>query len=58
MKTEEDPIYFDSHMHTPLCKHAIGEPSEYAEAGKKPASRESLLPAILRCLEISLQTLE
>ena len=35
MKTEEDPIYFDSHMHTPLCKHAIGKPSEYAEAGKK-----------------------
>ena len=25
------PIYFDSHMHTPLCKHARGEPEEYAE---------------------------
>ena len=24
------PAYFDSHMHTPLCKHAIGEPEEYA----------------------------
>lgn len=23
--------YFDSHMHTPLCKHAWGEPEEYAE---------------------------
>jgi histidinol-phosphatase (PHP family) len=23
--------YFDSHMHTPLCKHAFGEPEEYAE---------------------------
>lgn len=22
---------FDSHMHTPLCKHASGEPEEYAE---------------------------
>ena len=22
--------YFDSHMHTPLCKHAFGEPEEYA----------------------------
>lgn len=27
------PIYFDSHMHTPLCKHAFGEPEEYAEQG-------------------------
>ncbi len=27
------PIYFDSHMHTPLCKHAVGEPEEYAENG-------------------------
>jgi len=22
--------FFDSHMHTPLCKHAFGEPEEYA----------------------------
>ena len=22
-------------MHTPLCKHAVGEPFEYAESGKK-----------------------
>lgn len=27
------PIYVDSHMHTPLCKHARGEPEEYAEQG-------------------------
>lgn len=25
------PLYYDSHMHTPLCKHAEGEPEEYAE---------------------------
>ena len=25
------PLYYDSHMHTPLCKHAHGEPEEYAE---------------------------
>lgn len=24
------PILYDSHMHTPLCKHASGEPEEYA----------------------------
>ena len=24
------PLYFDSHMHTSLCKHAWGEPEEYA----------------------------
>ena len=23
--------YFDSHMHTPLCRHAVGDPDEYAE---------------------------
>jgi histidinol-phosphatase (PHP family) len=27
------PILFDSHMHTPLCKHAAGEPEDYAQAG-------------------------
>jgi HisJ family histidinol phosphate phosphatase len=26
-----EKVYFDSHMHTPLCKHAYGEPEEYAE---------------------------
>jgi HisJ family histidinol phosphate phosphatase len=25
------PLYFDNHMHTPLCKHAEGQPEEYAE---------------------------
>jgi histidinol-phosphatase (PHP family) len=24
-------VYYDSHMHTTLCKHASGEPEEYAE---------------------------
>lgn len=28
-------VYFDSHMHTPLCKHAAGEPEEYAEQALK-----------------------
>jgi HisJ family histidinol phosphate phosphatase len=26
-------IFYDSHMHTPLCKHAWGEPEEYAAQG-------------------------
>lgn len=26
---------YDSHMHTPLCKHAVGSPTQYAEAAKK-----------------------
>ena len=30
MSAEADPIYYDSHMHTPLCGHAYGEPEEYA----------------------------
>jgi histidinol-phosphatase (PHP family) len=28
-------LLFDSHMHTPLCKHAIGEPEEYAHTAEK-----------------------
>ena len=28
-----DRIYFDSHMHTTLCKHAYGEPEDYARKG-------------------------
>jgi len=27
------PIFFDSHMHTPLCKHAEGHPVRYMEEG-------------------------
>ncbi|WP_119315588.1 histidinol-phosphatase HisJ family protein [Calidithermus terrae] len=26
---------FDSHMHTPLCRHAVGHPLEYVEAARK-----------------------
>jgi histidinol-phosphatase (PHP family) len=29
------PLLYESHCHTPLCKHAIGEPTEYAEAALK-----------------------
>lgn len=25
---------YDSHMHTPLCKHAVGTPEQYAQAAK------------------------
>ena len=28
-------ILYDSHMHTPLCKHAKGEPEEYAAVAEK-----------------------
>lgn len=31
MSQPPKPVYYDSHMHTPLCKHAEGEPEEYAE---------------------------
>ena len=30
-----DPIMYDSHMHTPLCKHAKGEPEAYAQQAEK-----------------------
>lgn len=26
-----EPILFESHSHTPLCRHAVGEPEEYAQ---------------------------
>ena len=32
-------LLYDSHMHTPLCKHASGEPEEYAEQGLKAGLR-------------------
>lgn len=33
--TGDEVLYVDSHMHTTLCKHAIGEPEEYAETALK-----------------------
>ncbi len=30
---DSKPIFFDSHMHTPLCKHAEGHPVEYMQEG-------------------------
>jgi histidinol-phosphatase (PHP family) len=29
------PLLYESHCHTPLCKHAFGEPDEYAAAALK-----------------------
>src|SRR4051812_47376133 len=30
-----EPILYESHMHTPLCKHAQGEPGEYAAVAEE-----------------------
>lgn len=30
-----EPILYESHMHTPLCRHAFGEPEEYAANAEK-----------------------
>lgn len=38
-------IFYDSHMHTPLCKHAQGEPEEYA----RQAYRRGLRGIIITC---------
>lgn len=40
-----DPILYDSHMHTPLCKHARGEPEAYAAE----AERRGLKGIIFTC---------
>jgi len=34
MMSVSDPILYESHSHTPLCKHAIGDPEEYAAAAQ------------------------
>ncbi len=33
--TKSGALYYDSHMHTPLCKHAWGEPEEYCAQALK-----------------------
>lgn len=40
-----EPLLYESHMHTPLCKHAIGEPEEYAAE----AERKNLRGIIVTC---------
>lgn len=39
------PVLYDSHMHTPLCKHAVGQPEEYAAV----AERRGLKGIIFTC---------
>lgn len=39
------PLLYESHSHTPLCKHATGSPSEYAAA----AEQRGLKGVILTC---------
>lgn len=29
-RADDTPIYYETHMHTTLCQHAVGEPEEYA----------------------------
>lgn len=45
MNDKTKRIFFDSHMHTPLCKHAAGEPEQYAEV----AERRGLRGVIFTC---------
>jgi histidinol-phosphatase (PHP family) len=30
-----EPLLYESHCHTPLCKHAVGEPEEYAAVAEQ-----------------------
>ena len=39
------PILYEQHMHTPLCKHAIGDPGEYAYI----AQRRGLKGIVVTC---------
>ena len=29
------PVLYESHSHTPLCKHAVGDPAEYASVAEQ-----------------------
>jgi histidinol-phosphatase (PHP family) len=35
MEMNIDPILYETHMHTPLCKHAKGDPEEYAAVAEQ-----------------------
>ena len=39
------PVLYESHSHTPLCRHAVGKPEEYAEA----AYRRGLKGIVFTC---------
>lgn len=39
----DDPMLYESHSHTPLCNHAVGEPDEYAEVAKRRGLRGLLV---------------
>jgi histidinol-phosphatase (PHP family) len=45
MSLPSEPILYESHSHTPLCKHARGEPVEYAAA----AAQRRLKGIIFTC---------
>ncbi|MEO7933909.1 MAG: histidinol-phosphatase HisJ family protein [Chthoniobacterales bacterium] len=40
-----EPLLYESHLHTPLCRHAVGEPEEYAAE----AERKNLRGIIVTC---------
>ncbi len=40
-----EPLLYETHCHTPLCQHAVGEPEEYAEA----AAARNLRGLIVTC---------
>jgi len=40
-----EPILYESHMHTPLCRHSVGDPEEYATI----AERRGLKGIIVTC---------
>ena len=45
MSSDIRSMLYDSHMHTPLCRHAVGEPEEYAAE----ALRKGLAGIIFTC---------
>ncbi len=45
MNNSTDLRFYESHMHTPLCGHAVGDPEEYA----KVAARKGLAGIIVTC---------
>jgi histidinol-phosphatase (PHP family) len=35
VQPQNDAIFYDSHMHTPLCRHATGDPEDYAAVAQQ-----------------------
>ncbi len=48
MPVSATPILYESHCHTPLCKHAVGDPEEYCHHALRRHQKEPLAEILRR----------